>query len=143
MYANKEDLLTQAKTLLQSETTGISYMSKATADAKEMSAVQVQVGENGLEQLLTYYSCYNLAFDAAAEQWGIVSAVFEFTPAATIAPYVEEQPEQPEQPEAQSLSATINAESYAVEAKRAERVEVVKPYYGEFKRNLTKATIQR
>ncbi len=129
--------------LQSNETTGISYMSKATADAKEMSAVQVQVGENGLEQLLTYYSCYNLALDAAAGQWGIVSAVFEFTPAATIAPYVEEQPEQPEQPEAQSLSATINAESYAVEAKRAERVEVVKPYYGEFKRNLAKATIQR
>ena len=41
------------------------------------------------------------------------------------------------------MSATINAESYAVEAKRAEYVEVVKPYHGELKNGFSKTAIQR
>ena len=124
-------------------TEAYAYSNTATADDENMSALKIKVGENGLEEILTYYSCYNLALDTTTKQWGITSVVFEFTPEATIVPYVEEQPEQPEQPEAQSLSATINAESYAVEAKRAEYVEVVKPYRGELKNGFSKTAIQR
>ena len=130
-------------TIDEAGTVGYAYRNTATADAEEMSALQIEVGENGLEKILTYYSCYNLAYDSTANKWGIASVKFEFTPEATIVPYVEEQPEQPEQPEAQSLSATINAECYAVEAKRAEYVEVVKPYLGELKNGFSKTAIQR
>ena len=66
------------------------------------------------------------------------TSFFSFTPEATIVPYVETEDEEDEEveeetPEAQSLSLKSETTTcVAVEAKRAERVEVVKPYNGAF-----------
>ena len=126
--------------LTTSDTAGFAYFNTATADSEEMCPTQIQVGENGLEKLLTYYTAFNC--ELVENKWTPVSKIFEFTPEAVIAPYVAEE-ETPEtgdetvEPEASALSISA---SYPVVS---ERVEVVKPYYGEVKRSFAPATLKR
>ena len=167
--------------LTTSETEGFSYFSTAEAESMEQCPTQIQVGANGLEKLLTYYSALNCEYQEG--KWIGVSAMFQFTPEATIAPYVaeeetpeggedtpaegeetpeggedtpeggedtpaegEETPETgdevevPAEPSALSVTAK-DLSSYSVAA--AERVEIVKPYYGEVKRSFAPATLKR
>lgn len=126
--------------LTTSDTAGFAYFNTATAESEEMCPTQIQVGENGLEKLLTYYTAFNC--ELVEGKWSPVSKIFEFTPEAVIAPYVAEE-ETPEtgdetvEPEASALSISA---SYQVVS---ERVEVVKPYYGEVKRSFAPATLKR
>ena len=165
---------------------GITYVSTenpspAEGESLVMCPLQIEVGENGLEKLLTYYYAMNIEY--VNNKWSAVSTIFNFSPETTIAPYVaeeetpeageetpgegdenpeageetpgegdenpdagEETPEAgdevevPAEPSALSVTAK-DLSSYSVAA--SERVEIVKPYYGEVKRSFAPATLKR
>lgn len=116
-----------------------SYLSSATADFKDPTApLQMQVGEDSLEKLLTYYAA---AVIKTADE-SLQGYLFSFTPEATITPYVESE----ETPEATALAFSVAPEevaTYVVAGERVERGVVIKPYYGKIERNFQLTTLQR
>ena len=113
-----------------------SYYSSESEKFEIMSDIKMELTENGFD-LLTYLATPIFDYiDNTPVATG--TSFFSFTPEATIVPYVETEDEEDEEveeetPEAQSLSLKSETTTcVAVEAKRAERVEVVKPYNGAF-----------
>jgi hypothetical protein len=98
----------------------------------------MQVGEDSLEKLLTYYAA---AVIKTADE-SLQGYLFSFTPEATITPYVESE----ETPEATALAFSVAPEevaTYVVAGERVERGVVIKPYYGKIERNFQLTTLQR
>lgn len=116
------------------------YASSTTADFQNPTApLQVKVGENGLEKLLTYYA----AIVVKAADGSTQGSIFSFTPEATIAPY-EEPEDTTTEPTTFAFSVShADIATYAVEAVRVERGIVIKPFNGKFERNFQCTTIQR